>query len=182
MALFVCVLKFVCYWMLICLCMCCCSCVHICVCVHIYWHACLYIYTYFYCLFVERCGTEEKNVRREELVREEKIDCFNQIFFYFRTSMLAKVLFWFEIKCLFFGGGGSGVMMINIKIIFTLLFFFLMLYSIYGQVIKMRGFRCHLTGHWHNGSSVRQWPERPGFNPRLRPTKDLKNGTWCLLA
>ena len=25
-------------------------------------------------------------------------------------------------------------------------------------------------------------PERPGFNPRSRHTKDFKNGTWYLLA
>ena len=25
--------------------------------------------------------------------------------------------------------------------------------------------------------SVRQWPRRPGFNPRLSHTKDFKNGT-----
>ena len=30
--------------------------------------------------------------------------------------------------------------------------------------------------------SVRQWPGRPGFNPRSSHTKDSKNGTWCLLA
>ena len=33
------------------------------------------------------------------------------------------------------------------------------------------------TGHWHNGSSVRQWPGRPGFNSRSCHTKDSKNGT-----
>ena len=32
------------------------------------------------------------------------------------------------------------------------------------------------------GMSVRQWPWRPGFNPRSSHTKDSKNGTWCLLA
>ena len=29
--------------------------------------------------------------------------------------------------------------------------------------------------------SVRQWPGRPGFNPRSSHTKDSKNGTWCPL-
>ena len=29
---------------------------------------------------------------------------------------------------------------------------------------------------------VRQWSERPAFNPRSRHTKDFKNGTWYLLA
>ena len=28
-----------------------------------------------------------------------------------------------------------------------------------------------------NESSVRQWPGRPGFNPRSSHTKDSKNGT-----
>ena len=28
-----------------------------------------------------------------------------------------------------------------------------------------------------NGRSVRQWPVRPGFNPRSSHTKDSKNGT-----
>ena len=32
-------------------------------------------------------------------------------------------------------------------------------------------------GHWPNEYSVRQWPGRPGFNPRLSHTKDSKNGT-----
>ena len=31
-------------------------------------------------------------------------------------------------------------------------------------------------------SSVRQWPGRPGFNPRSSHTKDFKNGTWYHLA
>ena len=31
-------------------------------------------------------------------------------------------------------------------------------------------------------SSVHQWPGRSGFNPRSSHTKDLKNGTWYLLA
>ena len=31
--------------------------------------------------------------------------------------------------------------------------------------------------YWHNGYSVRQWPGRSGFNPRLSHTKDSKNGT-----
>ena len=31
--------------------------------------------------------------------------------------------------------------------------------------------------HWPSGSSVHQWPERLGFNPRLSHTKDFKNGT-----
>ena len=39
-----------------------------------------------------------------------------------------------------------------------------------------------LTGHWHNGYSVRQWPGRPGFNHRSSHTKDSKNGTGCILA
>ena len=30
--------------------------------------------------------------------------------------------------------------------------------------------------------SVRQWLGRSGFNPRSSYTKDLKNGTWYLLA
>ena len=30
--------------------------------------------------------------------------------------------------------------------------------------------------------SVCQWPGRPGFNPKLSHTKNLKNGTWCQLA
>ena len=30
--------------------------------------------------------------------------------------------------------------------------------------------------------SVRQWPGRPGFNPRSSHTKDFKNGTWYHLA
>ena len=30
--------------------------------------------------------------------------------------------------------------------------------------------------------SVRQYPRRPGFSPRLSHTKDSKNDTWCLLA
>ena len=30
------------------------------------------------------------------------------------------------------------------------------------------------TRHWHDGQSVRQWPGRPGFNPRLSHTKNLK--------
>ena len=30
--------------------------------------------------------------------------------------------------------------------------------------------------------SVRQWPERSGFNLWSSHTKDSKNGTWCLLA
>ena len=34
-----------------------------------------------------------------------------------------------------------------------------------------------VTGHWHNGYSIRQWPGRPGFNPRSSHTKDSKNGT-----
>ena len=34
----------------------------------------------------------------------------------------------------------------------------------------------------NKASSVRQWPGRPGFNPRSRHAKDFKNGTWYLLA
>ena len=34
-----------------------------------------------------------------------------------------------------------------------------------------------LTGHWHGGLNVCQWPGRPGFNPRSSHTKDSKNGT-----
>ena len=30
------------------------------------------------------------------------------------------------------------------------------------------------TGHWHNGSSVRQWTGRPGFNPGWVIPKTLK--------
>ena len=30
---------------------------------------------------------------------------------------------------------------------------------------------------WPSGSSVRQWPGRPAFNPRSSHTKDFKNGT-----
>ena len=31
-----------------------------------------------------------------------------------------------------------------------------------------------LSHTWSSGLSVRQWPGRPGFNPRSRHTKDLK--------
>ena len=33
------------------------------------------------------------------------------------------------------------------------------------------------TGHWNNGSSVRQWPGRPGFTPWSSHTKDSKNAS-----
>ena len=33
------------------------------------------------------------------------------------------------------------------------------------------------TRYWHNGLSVRQWTETPGFNPRLSHTKDSNNAT-----
>ena len=33
------------------------------------------------------------------------------------------------------------------------------------------------TGHWHKSGSARQWPEKPGFNPRSSHTKDSKNST-----
>ena len=37
-------------------------------------------------------------------------------------------------------------------------------------------------GHWHNGLSVRQWPETPGFNPRSSHTKEFfLNGTLSYL-
>ena len=35
-----------------------------------------------------------------------------------------------------------------------------------------------LPVNWPNEYSVRQWSERPGFNPRSSHTKDTKNGTW----
>ena len=35
----------------------------------------------------------------------------------------------------------------------------------------------YITGYWPSGLSVRQWPGRPGFNPRSSHTKDSKNGT-----
>ena len=31
-----------------------------------------------------------------------------------------------------------------------------------------------VPAHWPSGWSVCQWPGRPGFNPRLSHTKDLK--------
>ena len=39
-----------------------------------------------------------------------------------------------------------------------------------------------LLAHLYNGKSIRQWPGKPGFNPRLTHTKISKNGTWCLFA
>ena len=27
-------------------------------------------------------------------------------------------------------------------------------------------YKHYIAGHWHDGYSVRQWPWRPGFNPR----------------
>ena len=39
-----------------------------------------------------------------------------------------------------------------------------------------------LSPLYPSGLSVCQWSGRPGFNPRLRHTKDFKNGTWYLLA
>ena len=32
-----------------------------------------------------------------------------------------------------------------------------------------------MSGHLQNGKSVRQWPGRPGFNPRSSHTKYSKN-------
>ena len=43
------------------------------------------------------------------------------------------------------------------------------------NIIETDIIRCYLL----NG---RQWARRPGFNPKLRHTKDFKNGTWYLLA
>ena len=44
------------------------------------------------------------------------------------------------------------------------------------------GFNFLIYVYCPSGYSVRQWPGRPGFNPRSSHIKDLKNGTWCLLA
>ena len=33
------------------------------------------------------------------------------------------------------------------------------------------------SGNWPSGKSIRQWPRRPGFNPRSPHTKGFKNGT-----
>ena len=34
-----------------------------------------------------------------------------------------------------------------------------------------------ISTYWSGGSSVRQWPGRPGFNLKLSLTKDSKNDT-----
>ena len=36
----------------------------------------------------------------------------------------------------------------------------------------------YIPAHWPCESIVRQWPERPGFNPRLSHTKDSKMAPW----
>ena len=58
------------------------------------------------------------------------------------------------------------------------------LYSVINRDSKVHNFAsslfcCWLL--WPNELSVHQWSGRPGFNPRSSHTKDLKNGTWCLL-
>ena len=35
------------------------------------------------------------------------------------------------------------------------------------------------TGHWHTGESVRQWPGRSGFNPKIESYQRLKK--WYLM-
>ena len=143
----VCVPKFVYYWMLISLCICCCSRVHIYICLRMYWHASTHLSTV--CWWEGRRWKEE-GVRRKEWVKEGKMDCCYQNFFYFLTL---KVYFDLNKKCLFCREFSWVMMMIKIKISITLIF----LCGIYGEVIKMIVFGTFYNDDNDNWIIFKKW-------------------------
>ena len=65
------------------------------------------------------------------------------------------------------------VQLVYIEIVVPLSWSGFTLYIIY--IYLYISWICNIyTGHWHNGLSVRQWPGRPGFNPRSIHTKDFE--------